>query len=272
MVIVPIKRKAIMSKSKNDCKPGMWLILHDLHYPLVNWPAWNAALDFLSQNEITGFIFGGDQFDNAEISHHTKGKPLFRERGAYDKNTNGFRIKILDVVDKLLIGKEKVYIIGNHERFESDLIEEQPELEGTIEHVKLLELEKRGWKIVPLGHAYKLGKLNVIHGEILTGYGNQGPAYPSRKAVELYGANVLAGHTHAPQSFSKISPVEASQKFMGWIAPCMCDSNPAYLRNRPTAWVNGFTIVEVMDNGNFNLYPIIISSGKFSFGGKMYGG
>ena len=257
--------------SKKSTEPKIFIVAHDLHYPKTNWPTWNAMLDFAINNSVTGFIFGGDQLDNQEISHHTKGKPIFRERGSYDRNTNGFRVKILDVLDKIFEGKEKVWIIGNHDDWEAQLIEDHPEFEGTIERTKLLELEKRGWKIVPLGHAYKLGKLNVVHGEILTGFGNQGPAYPSRKAVDMYSANVLAGHTHAPQSFTKVSPVENTQKHMGWIAPCMCDVNPDYLRNRPTAWLNGFSIVEMQPDGMFNLYPIIVTKGRFSFGGRVYG-
>ena len=96
---------------------GMWVVLHDLHYPKVNWGAWNAAIDFLANNEISGFIFGGDQFDNEEISHHTKGKPIFRERGAYERNTNGFRIKILDTLDKLLVDKTKIWITRQSRAF-----------------------------------------------------------------------------------------------------------------------------------------------------------
>jgi hypothetical protein len=256
-------------KAKNQC--GTWACLHDLHYPFLSWSCWNAVIDFVSNTNLTGLILGGDMFDNMEISHHTKGKPLFRERGAYDRNTNGFKLKILDPLDKLLEGKEKIWIIGNHDDWENQLIEEQPELEGTIERVKLLELEKRNWKIIPLGHAYKLGKLNVIHGEVLTGIGNQAGMYPSRKAVELYGASVLAGHTHSFQAFSKISPVESTNKHVGYIAPCMCEINPAYLKNRPTSWINGFTIIDVLPNSNFNVFPTIISSGKFSYGGRIYG-
>jgi hypothetical protein len=29
-----------------------------------------------------GFIFGGNQLDNAEISHHNRNKPLYQERGS----------------------------------------------------------------------------------------------------------------------------------------------------------------------------------------------
>ena len=141
-----------------------------------------------------------------------------------------------------------------------------------IERVDSLKLEERGWKIVPLGHSFKLGELNVIHGEILTGIGNQAGAFPAKKAIDIYSSNVLAGHTHAAQSFTKISPVEVKKKYMAWIAPILGACNPSYLRNRPTAWLNGFTIVELRDKGLFNLYPVIVVDGKFSYGGKQYGG
>ena len=39
--------------------------------------------------------------------------------------------------------------------------------------------------------------------------------------------------------------------------------------------MNGFTIVELQEpekkNSNFNVYPVIVSNGKFSFGGTVYG-
>jgi hypothetical protein len=248
-----------------------WVVAHDLHYPEYSEPTWDAMMEFINDVKPAGFIFGGDQFNNEEISHHTKGKPLYRERASYKRNTTGFAQDILSPLDKSLGKSQKVWIIGNHDRFEHDLIEEQPELEGMIERVEALDLEAKGWKVVPLGHSYKLGELNVIHGEILTGVGNQAGAFPAKKAVEIYGSNVLAGHTHAPQSIAKISPVEHKKKYMGWIAPILGECNPSYLRNRPTAWITGFTVVEVRDKGMFNLYPIIVIDGKFSYGGKEYG-
>ncbi len=255
-------------------KPAVkrYVVMHDLHYPKVDWPTWKAMLALIQDIKPDGFVSGGDQFDNEEISHHTKHKPLYRERGAYKKHTDGFERDILKPLEAVLPKHcEKTYIIGNHDRFEFDLIEEQPELEWLVDHVKLLRLEERGWEIIPLGHAKTVGQLSIIHGEVLTGIGNQAGAFPAKKAVEVYGCNVLAGHTHAPQSFSKISPVEHKKKYMGWIAPVLCDCNPSYLRNRPTAWVNGFTVVELHPNGFFNLYPVIVSGGVCSYGGKLYG-
>ena len=248
------------------------VILHDIHYPRVHKPTFNAALDFISQNKLKSLTLGGDQLDFECIAHHTKGKGLYRLPGAYRSDVEGFNNNILTPLENAIDEKvDKIYHIGNHERFESDLVEEHPELQDTINHVKNLQIEERGWRVIPLGHCSKIGKLTVAHGEILTGFGNQGSTYSAKKAVELYGTSVLAGHTHSPQSFTRIAPVEQVQKHMGWIAPCMCTVNPLYLRNRPTAWLNGFTIVETWGKGDFCCYPVIITNGRFSFNGKVYG-
>lgn len=251
------------------------VIVHDLHYPLWDLPTVSALFDFLNRNKskIAGFGFAGDVFDNACIAHHNQDKPLYRTQGAYQKDRKGFEEDILTPLEAILPKDAVKWAIkGNHERFEDDFIEKHPELDGTLSHFEGLKLSERGWELIPLGHAKVIGHLTVIHGEILTGIGNQAGMYPSRKAVELYGSNVLAGHTHAPQSFTRVSPVDQKKKFMGWIAPICGATNPTYLRNRPTAWVQGFTIVEMHPNGKaFNLYPVIVTDGTFSFGGEVYG-
>lgn len=247
--------------------------VYDTHYPQWHKPTYTALFDYLKSNEPDIFIFGGDQFHFDCISHHTKGMPLYRTRRAYRNDVEGFDRDILTPLEKLL-PKEcaKIWIIGNHERFEFDLIEEHPEFEGIVDHVALLRLKERGWQIIPLGHCFKLGKLNVIHGETLSGIGNQAGQYPAKKAVELYAGNVLAGHTHAPQTFTKISPVEHRNKWQGHIAPTAGSVNPSYLRNRPTAWLNGFVRIDVdSKTGHFNLYQIITIDGKFIFNGVQYG-
>jgi hypothetical protein len=229
-------------------------------------------LAFMRDIRPHGFVFAGDMFDNAEISHHNNAKGIYHERGSYKRNTERFDAEILRPIEAIMGRREKVWIVGNHDDWERQFIEENPELEGWMEREQALHLAERGWEIIPLGHAKRLGQLYVIHGEVLTGIGNQAGAYPSKKAVDIYGGCVLAGHTHAPQSYAKISPVEQRKKHMGWIAPILGACNPDYLRNRPTAWLNGFTVVEIYTaNGFFNLYPIVVFKGKFCYGGRIYG-
>lgn len=246
--------------------------LFDYHYPKIDRPSHEAVKEFLAEVPVASLTFGGDQFDFECISHHTKGKGLYRLPGAYRREIEGFDRDVLTPIEQLLPkGAMRRWHIGNHERFEQDLIEEQPELEGTVDHARLLRLRERGWEVIPLGHSSKIGKLHIIHGETLTGIGNQAGIYPSRKAVDLYGANILAGHTHSPQVFTRIAPVEKVQKHQGTIAPILGRVNPGYLRNRPTAWLNGFVVIEVFNDGIFNVIPLIITDGKFAYGGRVYG-
>jgi hypothetical protein len=243
----------------------------DLHFPIYHKPTVNAFMHLIADIKPDGVILGGDQFDNKEISHHNRRKPLHKREGAYARNTQKFEEDFLKPLEGRVGRKcEKVWIVGNHDYWEHEFIEEHPELEGLLDRPQQLSLDKRGWKVVPLGHAFTLGHLNIIHGEVLSGFGTPG-LYPARKAVELYGDNVLAGHTHAPQSYAKVSPVEQTKKHMGWIAPILGDCNPDYLENRPTAWVNGFVVIEMWGR-MFNLYPINCFNGEFTYGGQHYCG
>jgi predicted phosphodiesterase len=250
----------------------LWVFAPDIHYPEHNKPTLNALHSFVRQNEIEGFIFGGDQFSNNEISHWNKKKPIFKSPGLYKRNSDGFDRDVLTPLEKALRSARKVWIKGNHERFEQDLLDAQPELAGTIEHEKLLRLVERGWEVIELGKGFKVGKhLLTIHGENLTGIGNQAGAFPTKKAVESYAKSVLFGHIHTLQSYTKVLPHDVTQKWAAYSSPCIANANPGYARNKPNAVVNGFSFVEL--NGDlFNVFPIVVTKGMFSYGGKIYGG
>src|SRR6266704_3582410 len=144
---------------------SLWVGVWDVHYPHIHRPTWNAALDFIDKNQenIAGFLFGGDQFDNAEISHHTSGKPLLRPPGSFARNTRGFDTLLTDLEERLPSKAEKVWIEGNHDAWIDQLIERQPELQGVLERPLILNLEERGWEVLQLGEGKKLGKLNAYH-------------------------------------------------------------------------------------------------------------
>ena len=246
---------------------------YDLHYPKVHWPSWRCMIDLIRDRKPSVFLFGGDQMDNSEISRHTKGKPYYRPRAAYRRNEKGFLNGILDPLEKALPSDaEKVWVVGNHDDWEFQLVEEQPELEGLIDRIVSLKLKERGWHIVSIGNVYKHGKLAYLHAEWLTGIGNQGGTFPAKKLVENMGCSSVGGHTHAPQSFTRISPYNHTQKWMGWISPILGTTNAAFMKNRPNAWVNGFNVTEFRSDGNYNHFPIVVSNNQCSYGGEIYGG
>src|SRR3990167_2019739 len=251
----------------NRCVSG-----YDLHWPKRDKPTVAAFMDFVEVERPKTLILGGDQFDNECISHHNKNKPYYRPRKAYMNDQNSFEKEFLNPLEKMLFKDcEKVWIIGNHDHWEFQLVEENPELEGLIDRVAALRLVERGWKIVPIGDTYRQGKMSWIHGEWLTGIGNQAGIYPAKKLVEILATNAVAGHTHAAQAYTRVSPVSQSQKWMGFISPILGKVNPSYMRNRPCAWVNGFNVTEFHPNGNFNHFPIVCTRGMCMYGGRLYG-
>lgn len=245
-----------------------WVVGADLHFPKYDEATFNIMLEVIRDIQPKGFIFQGDQHDNQEISHHTKGQPYYRDTGSYKRNTEQFEHKILTPLEKALPNKcEKVWIVGNHDYWEFELVEEQPELEGMLDRPSIYKLLDRGWEIIPLGMAKYIGELKVIHGEGISGMG----MYPAKRAVEDNACCVLAAHSHAPQSYTKLLPGDQRKKWMGHVAPILGHTNPFYLRNRPTAWLQGFTIVEIWEKGYFNLYTVIVTEGRCAYGGRLYG-
>lgn len=255
------------TKKKQD-KTELMLCGYDLHYPLVNWPSFNVMMDFISRNKVDYFLFGGDQFNNDSISHHTKGKPLLRIPGSFREDEEGFKKEILAPLEKLLGSTTKrIWIEGNHDNWVQQLVEQQPEFDG-MQREKSLPLQN--WQVISMGQSFRKGHCTFIHGEQLSGIGNQASVMHSRKAVENFCNNVVYGHMHSPQSFTKVLPFDNTQKWQAWCSPILGDVNPAYLHNRPTAWLNGFTIVEYHKDGMFNVYPVIVTNGRCVFAGKVY--
>jgi len=243
-----------------------FIIAPDLHFPKVSWSTWKALLSYVKHNPVSGFIFLGDQFDNHDISHHTDGKPGQRVKGRFALDEAEFEAQILTPIEQLL-PKDcvKVWIEGNHDQWANDLGDKYPELIGKFNRPENLHLSKRGWKVLPMGKTFKYGKLFYAHGESIT------TQYHAKKAVETFCRNLVYGHFHSPQSWTKVLPHDETQKWMAYCLPILGKTNPDYLENRPTSWINGFGIVEYHGNENsFNLYPIICTNGRFSFGGKVY--
>lgn len=246
--------------------------IYDLHYPQHHQPTVDAILDFLTRNKPDIVILGGDQLDCAEISHHNKHKGLYKLPGSYKRNIDNFDKNILKKIEASISSDcQKIWIQGNHENWSYELVEHNPELQGMVEPELLLNLEERGWQFVPFNHSFKYGELTIIHGAELAGCGNQNSTFHAKKAMEIFCTNVLYGHYHAPQTFTKLLPTDQKRKWQAHCAPIAGNVNPLYLENRPTAWLHGWVVIEFRKDGEFNLYPVIAIDGVASYGGKLYG-
>jgi hypothetical protein len=200
------------------------------------------------------FILGGDGLDCGVISHHHKGKPGATEGLKLLADATEFGDQVLRPIEALK-PKELVYITGNHEDWLNQFVEEHPTLEGIVDLETILKL--KGWKVIPQGGHYNLGKLTFLHGDQISGGMNA-----ARKAVIDFERSVRFGHYHTHSVFTKCSPLDAKNAKTGVIVPCLCRKDPPYMKGKPNTWLQGFNWGYVGAGGMFQDYVQIIIDGK----------
>ena len=50
---------------------------------------------------------------------------------------------------------------------------------------------------------------------------------------------------------------------------CLADMNKEYLKGRPTNWTHNVGVVDILNNGNFNLIALDIQNGVTTYAGKV---
>lgn len=251
-----------------------FVALYDLHWgyerksghkvPLHDSKALKIALDFVKDFKPDHVILGGDILDCGCISHHNHGKP-----GAVE----GFRL-LGDAVElreavitplEALKTKSLTYIVGNHEDWLTDLVEQVPALEGIVDIRSVLKLRKK-WKVVPQGEVTRLGKLVFVHGDQI-----KGGEHSAKWATAAFEGNVRFGHHHTFQAYTKTSALDATGH-TGIAVPCLCRKNPNYGGGSPNRWMQGFLWGYIGQGGTFNDYVSVIVNGQATINGKLYKG
>jgi len=144
-------------------------------------------------------------------------------------------------------------------------LEENPALDGCINLGELLALGQRGWRIIPLEHPSKLGKLNFVHGHQV-----KGGEHVAKAAVTHFERSIRFGHHHTYQVYTKTSALDARDVHTGIAVPCLCRRDLKYGEGKPNRWVNGFLWGTVFPDGSFSDQVTIIVDGRFSANGKTY--
>lgn len=249
--------------------------LYDLHWgyerraghkvPLHDQKALNVALRFIQDFKPDHVILGGDTLDCGAISHHNHGKPGAVEGFRLLSDANELRAALIEPIEQLRT-KSLTYIVGNHEDWLTDLVEQIPALEGIVDVRSMLKLSKK-WEIVPIGESKRLGKLIFVHGDQI-----KGGEHSAKWATVAYEANVRFGHHHTYQVYTKTSSID-SNGHTGIAIPCLCRKGPRYGGGSPNRWVQGFHWGYVGGpNNTFNDYVSVIINGVATINGKSYVG
>lgn len=226
-----------------------------------------STMAFIKDFKPDRILLGGDEFNFAPISHWNKGKLWANTGGNIKREMDEFNELILGPLDN--VTAEKDLIMGNHNAWLLQFLDENPALEGLVEPENYLKLEERGWRITEQGGIVEMGKLAFIHGDTI-----KGNADPARSAMQMYGRNIRFGHFHTYKSYTHYNPVNARDVKTAIAVPGMCVRNPTYGKNAPNSWVQGFNFGYIWPDGRYSDYIVVMTDSGFVAPGssKKYNG
>lgn len=253
--------KDLHKNAANVIKRGV--ALFDIHYPEHSKSCLNIVYKFLHDFKPDYVVLGGDQMDLNCISHHNKGKVRLLENARLKRDYQGFQSQVLDKIEANIPKRcKKYFMIGNHEYWIEQLVDDNANLEGLVEIENNLKLTK--WDIIQFNKVLTLGEMNFIHGF----YTNK---YFAEKNIRTYGKNVFCGHLHTHQIYTIISPLNCLPK-SGVGVGCLCNVNPHYMKNKPNKWINQFIYWYELEDGTFRYYIVTILNGVTVINEKIYFG
>jgi UDP-2,3-diacylglucosamine pyrophosphatase LpxH len=252
-----------------------FVFLTDLHYgyerdayrhkrALHDSVAMSVALQFITDLKPDHIILGGDILDCAVISHHNRNKPGRTEGLRLVMDAQELRAQLITPLEQQTQATLH-YIVGNHEAWLTDLIDDEPGLEGVFDLKTLLGLDR--WNVQPQGGHINLGKLTFIHGDQL-----RGGEHTAKAAVIAYERSMRFGHFHTLQMYSKSSALDIKHGKTGMAVPCLCRKDPRYGKGAPNRWCQGFLYGYILPDGTYHDYPVVIINGRAVINGREYRG
>lgn len=234
------------------------VVIPDLHVPYHHKPTFNIILQVVKDIQPEHIVFIGDCFDAEALGSWTKDTV---EEGLYKTldEIEQFQEEVLDPLRNIASDSEYYWCGGNH-----DMQRVKDAIEDLKGRRKVINLDKMfpNIKMTEYNQYVKIGKLHYTHGT----YHNK---YHARKHVDNYQVNVMYGHTHTVQSFTKHTKTDRDPIKATSIGAC-CNLNPNYMKNKPNAWVHAFAVVNYFENGNFTSHINEVIDGKTIFNGKVY--
>jgi len=236
--------------------------LPDLHDPYSI--ELRPILKYLSdlQPDIINYL--GDT-SNAESCNHWKVTHGIKcDVESVEEDYYNLRENILDRFKRAVPKARTNFFIGNHEKWFYDRMEMDPRANYKYGVEDNIDLKHYNMTIVPFNNVISYGYLNFMHGI----YVNDNHA---KKTAVNYRKCTIYGHKHDIQTHTIHSPIDNEDKIVAKSIGCLCEMNPAYMRNKPSQWVNAFNVAYIRSDGSFNDYTIVITRGKFTApNGKEY--
>jgi UDP-2,3-diacylglucosamine pyrophosphatase LpxH len=207
------------------------------------------------------FIWNGDIIDNYNLSEFSKNplqKPTLIDEATVAR-------EYMARISKTKGLQRKVWLGGNHEdRLRRYMWQHAGRLQlgpdDTFESV--FAPKAHGFDYLPYGSVVALGSLDVTHGSIV----RQHSGWSAKAHFDKRGGSVIIGHTHRLGTYYRTN---AKGVHVSIENGCLCSLKPEYVQDPD--WQQGWAVVKVADDGNFNVQQIpVINREAIMYGEKTW--
>lgn len=227
--------------------------------------AFLADLKILDPGEVVGL---GDHSDCAGwVSHH---KRIAREDMAYSYHADIEATREFFDAAQAAAPRATFHILqGNHdahlERWAAETLENVADADlvtSMLAPDKLLKFKERGFRFYRRHEKYMgLSIPNTIQlGRCFFTHGVTASKFATARHVELFGANVVHGHTHRAQEHR--TKTVSSEAIGGWCPGTLSKLQPTYMHTSPSAWSHGYGLQFVAKSGRFMHINVPIVNGE----------
>ncbi len=244
------------------------LYIADIHWPLHDKKCFDLYMQIAEAEKPDYLILLGDCFDAKGISKFTYSD---YEDGLYDTvdELRGFRKHYFKpLVEACGKDVDVRWVLGNHDGERITKILERIEI--TCNRQRFLDYKNKldlptifpEVKFTEYRKTDNIGKLYFTHGT----YHNV--AHP-KKHAESYCQCIVYGHLHTYASYTAITEAKI-KAHTGISIPCACNTNPDYMKNKPSSWVQGYAFAYHYPDGYFDISVKFIFKGRSILNGNLY--
>lgn len=248
--------------------PKSLIVDSDNHYPIADKYAEAAKLKFAADIKPEAWANLGDLYDFCSLSRFDKEPDRVFDAYTLQDEFDSAKAYWKEVCR---VAKRVEFILGNHEFrlfktimanlgfFNLRALEDWHNLAGIPEKVQIHQY----------GTQRQIGPVWLEHGDQLK------TTNPANWAIHNRGGRVLVyGHHHKQAFVVKTVRDERGrlgERIVVGQGHGSDTKRQTYVGAAPN-WQQGFTYIETHSGGDVSVHPIIITNGRFSFGGKVYDG
>lgn len=228
--------------ARTKSKSYTTLVWSDVHFPFHSENALSLLRQIAADAKPEVLMCLGDVFDFFELSDH---RPP-RDVEADLQETLELGVQHLADMRAITGAREAVFLAGNHEdRWERMLYQAErdvrfrqllkiPKVKRALSFEEVVGFEELGYSY----HPYTEGAPVVMHDTLVLAHGDRTNRHVSAAMLQKYGKNVMFGHMHRIQSFTKR---DLKGQEAGWCIGCLCTLEPHY--DVFADWHHGFAII-----------------------------